>query len=113
MDSAAEQLSSNLPQTGKMRANWDAHTARTISHTPTRIKIAPPQRLAERVLPFIDLITLSCARLTAVTKMTITIATVNAAMRNAENAVLLFATASACKAKPAKMGPVQPKPAST
>jgi len=96
-----------------MRANWDAQTARTISHTPTRIKIAPPQRLAERALPFIDRITLSWVRVTAVTKMAITIATVNAAMRKAENALLLSATASACKARPAKMGPVQPKPAST
>ena len=93
------------------REKAPAHTARTISQIPTEIKTTPPNLLTDRVFVFIERTTFVLAKLRAITSTVITRAIVNAAVAKAKKAAVSLAIVRACKARPARMGPVQPNPA--
>jgi hypothetical protein len=78
---------------------------------PTKIRTAPPNRLIDRVFVFNERTTLVCVKLMAITSTIIMRAIVNAAVPKAKKATVSLPIVRACKARPARIGPVQPKPA--
>ena len=95
----------------KIFAKALAQIAKMISQIPTTSKIKPPPRLTMCVLLFKVVSRFTCARPIARTNTAMIKAMVSAAIKKALKAAVLLATVRACKARPARIGPVQPNPA--
>ena len=96
--------------TGKIRANVSAKTPSRTNHSPTTISTMPPQRLTLGALARSRSAVPSCPHPTvkAAPNDRATIAT--AAAEKAASAAETPPVVSACPARPARIGPVQPNP---
>lgn len=99
--------------TGRNCTKKSAQMASAISQSPTSINMRPPQILTRSVLARSLATRLSCARATANAKTNIKVDIVKAAVTNPRKASHGPPIVNACPARPARIGPVQPKPART
>lgn len=100
-------------QTGKTPLKKLAKAARTRNHNPTTIRIRPPHRLTAGALARMVAAMRAFADAMTTASVNIRPTMASAAMAKATIAAEKPPTLSDSAARPARIGPVQPKPAST
>src|ERR671919_935048 len=103
---------SGICYTGNRSANSSAQIPSAANHTPTTISTYPPQRLMEGALARTRSIVVSRAPTIRNEAANRSPTRTTAATTNARKAAPNPPVASPCPARPARIGPVHPKPAS-
>jgi hypothetical protein len=97
-------------QTGNTRAKKSPNTPRATNHAPTSTRIQPPHRFMVGPAASSRAASRSWAKATVSAETEANRAMANPATTNAVTAAEVPPTLSACPARPARIGPVHPKP---